>query len=842
MKVYIKKSSTANFEHIDIKDTPLGKGGQGAVYNITTAAYAAEYCIKVYLKEPEKSFEKIRYMVENQPQNIKDNPSFRICWPTALVYDTNKKFIGYMMPLAFPKGHDLTILSVYQRRPLAQIKRYQKYTEWHGKYELDTPVGIQNRIKMLCNVAIALHCIHITGKYVLVDLKPENIDATGTGKVSIMDTDSIQISENGRILHPATAFTPDYFAPEGKSIQTKGLPFPVECDYFAAAVCFYQILTGTHPYAGTVLHPPYDGCNELAECIANGLFAYGEKSKYISFPKGFNLQQNFHNLPQPVQELFKRAFGSNPKNRPSMEEWGKTMFGLIKNNIKVGASTVKRDTSSAIPIKITGVQFSDEDQNSNVIRKVGSTLYTDVSYLCPHITYQVLSAVGNVDIHYKIIAPDGTSTTNSNTFGTINLKSSGTFTSSLGGWGSARKTSYNKPGDWTIEFYYKGKCIHRTKFTIFKPGATATPRTTTTTPTTTATTTTTTSSGAPIRITNVQFCDQDYDGKILRQYGSKMYTDTSFLCPKISYTAQKGGTFNVDMKIIAPNGTPFRSSSANGMFTRELYPGSAGNYVKDCNGVGGKDKKSYNMPGTWRVEFYYNGSCIYRTSVEIHKKSLFGGISLGSSSSSYSGGGPLSKLNNIIKSFGDWIDDKRDDWTDDELWEKIFKIGGGILLVLIALGGPDSLFGKAAVLLIGGGIGYFLSPLIGLGLSWVAAIFLFGARYIFYNIWTLLLTLLFIVSPVIADNLDLDIDSIRKKNKSAITSTESSKTTWYYCTSNAVLNVRKKPFKDAEVIGVLQPKQAVEVYSTGNGFAKIKFEGGIGYASLKYLSTTKPTK
>ena len=117
-----------------------------------------------------------------------------------------------------------------------------------------------------------------------------------------------------------------------------------------------------------------------------------------------------------------------------------------------------------------------------------------------------------------------------------------------------------------------------------------------------------------------------------------------------------------------------------------------------------------------------------------------------------------------------------------------------------------------------------------------------GAILLYIIQVNVLLTLLFIVSPVIADNLDLDIDSIRKKNKSAITSTESSKTTWYYCTSNEVLNVRKKPFKDAEVIGVLQPKQAVEVYSTGNGFAKIKFEGGIGYASLKYLSTTKPTK
>ena len=41
---------------------------------------------------------------------------------------------------------------------------------------------------------------------------------------------------------------------------------------------------------------------------------------------------------------------------------------------------------------------------------------------------------------------------------------------------------------------------------------------------------------------------------------------------------------------------------------------------------------------------------------------------------------------------------------------------------------------------------------------------------------------------------------------------------------------------------MLQPKQAVEVYGRDNGFAKIKFEGGIGYASLKYLSKEKPTK
>ena len=238
MTILIKKSTTANFETIEINDTPLGKGGHGAVHNITTSKYSADYCIKIYIRDAEKMHKKIEYMVTHPPQIIRDT-SFRICWPIALAYNTKKEFVGYMMPLAFPKGHDLTILSVYRNKPLSQLKRFKDKVEWHNKYELDTSEGIINRVKMLCNIAIALHTIHSTGRYVLVDLKPENIDATGAGKVSIMDTDSIQISENGKILYPATAFTPEYFAPEGKELKRLNRPFTLQCDYFAAAICFY---------------------------------------------------------------------------------------------------------------------------------------------------------------------------------------------------------------------------------------------------------------------------------------------------------------------------------------------------------------------------------------------------------------------------------------------------------------------------------------------------------------------------------------------------------------------------------------------------------------------------
>lgn len=464
MTILIKKSATANFETIEINDTPLGKGGQGAVHNIITSKYSADYCIKIYIRDAEKMHKKIEYMVTHPPQNIRDT-SFRICWPTALAYNTKKEFIGYMMPLAFPKGHDLTILSVYRSKPLSQLKRFKNNVEWHNKYELDTNEGIVNRVKMLCNIAIALHTIHSTGRYVLVDLKPENIDATGAGKVSIMDTDSIQISENGKILHPATAFTPEYFAPEGKELKKHNRPFTLQCDYFAAAICFYQILTGTHPYSGTVLKSPYDNCTEIADCISNGLFAFGEKQRYIDLPAGFNLQQNFYNLPSTVQGLFKRAFGSQASKRPTMEEWGRTFHEIIRGGVKVVPSVIKRDTAG-IPLKITSLTFSDEDYEGNVIRSSGSKLYNDTTYLVTYLSYTVLNNVGNVDIYYKIIDPNGVLVTNTNTMGTLELTTKGSYTKRLGGWGNNKKTAYSTPGEYNIEFYYKGKCLYKSKFTI----------------------------------------------------------------------------------------------------------------------------------------------------------------------------------------------------------------------------------------------------------------------------------------------------------------------------------------------------------------------------------------
>ena len=67
-------------------------------------------------------------------------------------------------------------------------------------------------------------------------------------------------------------------------------------------------------------------------------------------------------------------------------------------------------------------------------------------------------------------------------------------------------------------------------------------------------------------------------------------------------------------------------------------------------------------------------------------------------------------------------------------------------------------------------------------------------------------------------------------------STESSTTTKYVNATS--LNVRSGPSTSNSIIGKLSSGTEVEVISTSNGWSKIKYDGGTGYVSSKYLSSS----
>lgn len=306
----------------------LGKGKQGAVYSIVLPVYLSDFCVKIYHKPCTKELiARLQYMINNPPRIIKTN-FYCICWPKGFVYDSKENIVGFYMPKSFANSRDLSILSFYAKGKTIS-DRFKDNKDWFNKYERNTSIGILNRLKMMMNIAQAFYQIHKMGKYVVLDVKPLNMLATSNGKISIVDTDSFQISENEKILFPGAAATPEYCAPEFEEQYKQGRSFTVSNDLFSLSVMFYQFLIGVHPFAGAKLLPPYDidEYSELQAVIHRSLFLYGCNKRYLEALSP-NPHIFFERIPHSLQLMFIRAFDA-PNYRPSMDEWCKEFYKLI---------------------------------------------------------------------------------------------------------------------------------------------------------------------------------------------------------------------------------------------------------------------------------------------------------------------------------------------------------------------------------------------------------------------------------------------------------------------------------------------------------------------------------
>ena len=324
---------TRNRERIVLEDTALSSGGEGEVRLITSGLPKyRKSCVKIYYQKkrtPELE-SRIKFMADNPPQMIAGN-GFMLGWPQEAVYDNTYNFVGFIMPLAFPDSKQLVNLTT----PKVSAKLGQ---EWHNKYSQDPSCSVEqrkyallSRLKLLHNIAIPVHLLHSTGKYVLKDFKPQNVLVTHDGRVTIVDMDSIQIMDHGKLLFPGTAATDLYIPTE---FHTNGVgrnpnvPLDKSWDYFALGVVFYQILFGLHPYVVTPVHQKDEDSNEISYNISSDLFPFGSnKHRIKSYPP---LHNKFSALPPSVQSLFVRCFSDNPSARPSAEEWGKEIHNIIQ--------------------------------------------------------------------------------------------------------------------------------------------------------------------------------------------------------------------------------------------------------------------------------------------------------------------------------------------------------------------------------------------------------------------------------------------------------------------------------------------------------------------------------
>jgi serine/threonine protein kinase len=313
----LKESRTV----IELETTAFAGGGEGDLYKIKSPVAYRNYVAKLYHphKISKEREEKTQYLIDHPPVGLSENGS--IVWIKDALYTKAYKFVGFIMP--FAKGKKLELLCL-GKLPKKIGKNWQRF-------DLKKPDAIQYRLRICFNLAAAIYQMHATNHYVLVDMKPENIIIQPNGLLAIVDTDSVEVIENGRAIFPAPVATPEYTPPEfyTNKHQKNGI-IGEPWDRFGLAVIFYKLLCGIHPFAGSA-KPPYDNLASLHEKIEHGLFVHRTLNTTV-FSVIPPPHKQFKELCFELQELFIQCFEEghhNPEARPTADEWCSALLVAI---------------------------------------------------------------------------------------------------------------------------------------------------------------------------------------------------------------------------------------------------------------------------------------------------------------------------------------------------------------------------------------------------------------------------------------------------------------------------------------------------------------------------------
>lgn len=251
---------------------------------------------------------------------MKRAPSRRVMpyviWPQDLLFDSNKKFAGVLFPKCSAKE---SLREVYEIGSKINVT-----LTWKSKIEIAIS---------LCEVISAIH----DAGYIVGNLNPESIlvDPDKT-KIYLADSDSILIQKEKSEWDMGL---PEYMPVEIHNAirqEHTGIvsapQYTLESDNFALAVIIFKVLmNGAHPFACRIVNLQSDvDCPQPTDNIIEGYFPYVMKKNDFDIPM---YAPHISILPEDIQRLFYRVFvegHTRPSNRPTPDEWTKSLYKLLK--------------------------------------------------------------------------------------------------------------------------------------------------------------------------------------------------------------------------------------------------------------------------------------------------------------------------------------------------------------------------------------------------------------------------------------------------------------------------------------------------------------------------------
>jgi DNA-binding helix-hairpin-helix protein with protein kinase domain len=312
-----------------VDDTkPIGSGGEGSVFKLQKNP---NILVKIYAERaldrmPEIEH-KIKAMVRKKPGLLDYNGLTIIAWPSYVVYNEHKRFVGYLMKRVQAKNQLSHVIT-----PGLQKTKFPNIT-WY------------DRLVIAINLAKVTSFLH-KNDTVIGDINTSDFFVYPGFEIGVVDTDSFQVTSEQRIFH-CKVFTPDYTPPEvidaKKLTQYEIKRIPNHDNYGIAILIFQILMMGVHPFSARIKGIlGFDG-NAINYNMEKEIFPYHPFNPSIIPPKN---AMPFSFLPKYIQDLFIRAFDKNKHviNRPTSDEWV-TGLRQLKEHLK----KCKRDKSHYYP-------------------------------------------------------------------------------------------------------------------------------------------------------------------------------------------------------------------------------------------------------------------------------------------------------------------------------------------------------------------------------------------------------------------------------------------------------------------------------------------------------------
>ncbi len=283
----------------------LGKGGEGAVYEVDGQP---EVAAKIYLTPPSNErADKLNAMAAIRTTALDQLTA----WPLDVLRQADGKVCGFVMAnLRASKD----IHRLYS--PKSRLADFPQ-ADWRLV------------VRAALNTARAFSVLHQAG-HLVGDVNHGGVRVAPDATVKLIDTDSFQISHNGRTFICEVGVQ-DFTPPELHGKTFKQITRSANHDNFGLAVLIFQMLmNGRHPFAGRYSGP---GDMPIEKAIPEFRYAYGTNTSTTRMQPP-PLSAPVMAASPLVASLWERAFGNDgakPGGRPKAEDWVQALTKLEAN-------------------------------------------------------------------------------------------------------------------------------------------------------------------------------------------------------------------------------------------------------------------------------------------------------------------------------------------------------------------------------------------------------------------------------------------------------------------------------------------------------------------------------